>query len=159
MTDSTNSALLALNEMKLPPLPSWFPMAWGWWATVLGVLFVIVFILAIAKWNKKRLAPKKTALKLLQPGLHNESPSAAIEIMRQAALSYFPRERIAHLTGGEWYAFLDSQLDAPLFVDNASKWQQALYKKNTVEDPQVLIEHCYQWVNEALPPKRGRKLG
>ncbi len=159
MMDSSNSALLALNELELPPLPSWFPMAWGWWATVLGIIVTVAFIFGLVKWNKKRLAPKKTALKLLQPGQQNESPSAAIEITRQAALSYFPREHIAHLTGRDWYVFLDSQLDTPLFLHNSKKWQQALYQKESIEEPQVLVEHCYQWVNEALPPKRGRKLG
>jgi hypothetical protein len=159
MTETSNTALLALNDLKLPPVPSWFPLAWGWWASAVGVIVAIALIVAVIHWNKKRLAPKKTALKLLQMRQTNDSPSAAIEIMRQAALSYFPREHIAHLTGREWYVFLDSQLDTPLFLHNSKKWQQALYQKESIEEPHVLVEHCYQWVNEALPPKRGRKLG
>ncbi|MGC9404384.1 DUF4381 domain-containing protein [Vibrio genomosp. F10] len=159
MKDSSSSALLPLNDLQLPPVPSWFPLAWGWWGSALAIIAVIALILGLIKWNKKRLAPKQTALKLLKQGQNQQNPSDAIELVRQAALCYFPREQIAHLTGQEWYAFLDSHLSSPTFVPNANHWQQALYKKESIEEPQLLIEHCYQWVNEALPPKRGRKRG
>ncbi|WGV97862.1 DUF4381 domain-containing protein [Vibrio sp. YMD68] len=159
MKDSSSSALLPLNDLQLPPVPSWFPLAWGWWGSAFAIIAVIALILGLMKWNKKRLAPKKTALKLLQQGQNQQNPSDAIELVRQAALCYFPREQIAHLTGQEWYVFLDSHLASPTFVPNANQWQQALYKKESIEEPQLLIEHCYQWVNEALPPKRGRKRG
>ncbi|MCK6263739.1 DUF4381 domain-containing protein [Vibrio sp. ZSDE26] len=159
MTDSSSSALLALNDLKLPPMPSWFPLAWGWWASVLGVIFTVILIVALIKWNKKRLAPKQTALKLLKQDQAQDKPSDAIELVRQVALCYFPREHIAHLTGRDWYVFLDSQLETPLFLHNSKKWQQALYQKDAIEEPQLLVDHCYQWVDQALPPKRGRKLG
>ncbi|MGF1696589.1 DUF4381 domain-containing protein [Vibrio kyushuensis] len=159
MKDSSSSALLALNDLKLPSLPSWFPLAWGWWASALAVIFTLVLIVALFKWNKRRLAPKQTALKLLKQGQTVETPSAAIELVRQAALCYFPREHIAHLTGRDWYVFLDSQLDNPMFLHHSKQWQKALYQKDAVEEPHLLVEQCYQWVDEALPPKRGRKLG
>lgn len=150
---SSETQPLPLDALQLPQPPSWFPLAWGWWASV-GVVFVtLIAIWLLLRWNKKRLAPKKTALRLLAMG---DRPSEAIELVRQAALCYFPREEIAQLTGKEWYQFLDSQLATPCFADNYDRWQNALYNKQSDNDQAELITHCQQWVEQALPPKRGR---
>lgn len=88
-----------------------------------------------------------------------QTPSSAIELVRQAALCYYPREEIAHLTGTDWYAFLDTQVGHPLFVPNETLWQQALYQKQKVNNADELVHHCYLWVESALPPKKRRKSG
>jgi len=78
------------------------------------------------------MAPKKTALRLLNPALGHQTPSSAIELVRQAALCYYP-------PGPDWYAFLDSQVDSPIFTKNEETWQKALYQKQKVENAQDLI--------------------
>ncbi len=109
--------------------------------------------------HRRRLAPKKTALRLLSLTVTPQTPSSAIELVRQAALCYYPREEIAHLTGKDWYAFLDAQVGHPLFVPNETLWQQALYQKQKVNNADELVHHCYHWVESALPPKKRRKSG
>jgi hypothetical protein len=90
------------------------------------------------------------------------SPSAAQDIVRQAALSYFPRDKVAGLSGDDWLAFLDAQLAKPLFVAKQSQWQQALYQNAALmndeqkEAQQQLVNDCETWLRKALPPKRGR---
>ncbi|GAK82619.1 hypothetical protein JCM19238_162 [Vibrio ponticus] len=86
--------------------------------------------------------------------IQKEKPAAALELVRQAALCYFPREQIAQLTGKEWYAFLDSQVDNPLFEANFEQWQTVLYSKQPITNSEELVQHCYQWVEQALPPKK-----
>jgi len=154
MKESPNS--LNLEALQLPEVPSWLPLAWGWWASALGTIVVLMAITWIIRSKKKRLAPKKTALRLLSPELGHQTPSTAIELLRQAALCYYPREQVAHLTGPDWYSFLDSQVDKPLFMQNESAWQQALYQKQKVENAQDLVADCYQWVSTALPPQKRR---
>ena len=66
------------------------------------------------------------------------------------------REEVAQLTGKEWYAFLDTQVKSPVFLENYELWQEALYSKEPVGNASELITHCSQWVDEALPPKRRR---
>lgn len=153
----TPSTPLELNAMHLPSAPSWWPVAWGWWAIAAALLCVVVFTLLMVRWKRKRIAPQKTALRLLNPQL-SQTPSSAIELLRQAALCYFPRDQIAHLTGKEWYNFLDEQLGRPLFVPNETVWQQALYQKQPVADADALVADCYVWVQDALPPKKRRPL-
>ncbi|NAX19578.1 DUF4381 domain-containing protein [Vibrio sp. V39_P1S14PM300] len=153
MTEQANSSLLPLNPMHLPDAPSWFPLAWGWWAIAGTLVLAVLLFWMLMRRKKKHLAPKKTALRLLAA---NQHPSSAIELVRQAALCYFPREEIAKLTGKEWHAFLDSYLNTPLFEPNQEQWQRALYTKEPVASADMLVQHCAQWVNEALPPKKRR---
>lgn len=152
MTSSNNDSLLPLNNMYLPDVPSWFPLAWGWWAIAATVVVTILLFAFYLRWKKKRLAPKKTALLLIR----REKPAAAIELVRQVALCYYPREQIAQLTGRDWYAFLDSQIESPLFETNFEQWQQVLYSRQMAENSDELVEHCFQWVEQALPPKKRR---
>ncbi|MGF1742192.1 DUF4381 domain-containing protein [Vibrio profundum] len=156
MKDSASTSLLPLKPMQLPDAPSWFPLAWGWWAIMGAIAAFILCGWLIYRWNKKRLAPKRTALRLLNGDPMPLAPSDAIELLRQAALCYFPRDEIAKLTGNDWYEFLDSQLNTPRFVGNSALWQQALYQRVPIENAAVLVSDCYQWVNDALPPKRRR---
>ncbi len=108
----TSSTPLELNALHLPDAPTWWPLAWGWWAGAASIVLVVVIIMLVIRWKRKRMAPKKTALRLLNPHL-KQTPSSAIELLRQAALCYFPREEIAHLTGNAWYTFLDTQVGRP----------------------------------------------
>lgn len=151
----TSSTPHELNALHLPDAPTWWPLAWGWWAGAASIVLVVVIIMLVIRWKRKRMAPKKTALRLLNPHL-KQTPSSAIELLRQAALCYFPREEIAHLTGNAWYTFLDTQVGRPLFVPNETVWQQALYQKQKIADADALVADCYQWVNDALPPKKRR---
>ena len=82
MSSETQTSLLPLNPMYLPEPPAWLPLAWGWWALIVGMLTLTLATWLIIRWNKKRLAPKKTALRLLA---QDQKPSEAIELVRPAA--------------------------------------------------------------------------
>lgn len=154
MSTDTSTSLLPLNALHLPQPPTWLPLAWGWWALLGGSLTLLIAVWLLVKWNKKRLAPKKTALRLLS---RDQKPAEAIELVRQAALCYFPREQVAQLTGKAWYQFLDSQLATPRFCNNYELWQQALYSKQPIANASELIQDCSDWVSQALPPKKRRR--
>lgn len=156
MSQLSASSLLPLNDIHLPAEPSWWPFAIGYYL-VLGVAIIVVLALIIGwrKYKQKRRA-KRAAIALLSLNPEQLTPSHAIEIVRQAALSYFPRQKIARLTGEDWLAFLDSQLSSPLFLPLAQQWQQALYA-SIKHDPQLeqqMLQDCRQWICSALPPRR-----
>ncbi|MFB9136560.1 DUF4381 domain-containing protein [Vibrio olivae] len=152
MTENQNESLLPLKSLHLPEMPSWFPLAWGWWASLAAVLIAVLLVWLFIRWRVKRMAPKKTALRMLA---NTKEPSSAIELLRQAALCYYPREDMAALTGKPWYVFLDRQIGKTLFERNQERWQQALYSREPIEDAQELVEHCVYWVENALPPQKG----
>ena len=148
------STLLPLNPMHLPEPPSWFPLAWGWWTLIASVIVGLLIVWLLLYRKKRHLAAKKTAQRLMAS---HQKPADAIELVRQAALCYFPREEIAQLTGKEWYEFLDSQLNQPVFIANYELWQQALYSKHPIQETHILLQDCSLWIDQALPPKRKRR--
>ncbi|MBW3695468.1 DUF4381 domain-containing protein [Vibrio sp. T187] len=155
MTNNTQTPPLELSPSILPAAPSWWPLQWGWWSLAAVAIVTIIAILFVIKYRKKKLASKKAALKLFTLETQPLTPSSALEVLRQAALSYYPRERVAQLTGDDWYQFLDSQVAQPIFTHNQQTWQQALYSNENHEQSSQLVKDCERWIAEALPPKRG----
>ncbi len=154
---TTQTDTLALQPILLPATPSWFPLAWGWWAMLAAVVTTLLCIVLYLRWRTHRLRAKRTALKLFEKPIVAHTPSSAIELLRQAALCYFPRETIASLHGEKWYQFLDLQLGEARFCNKMHEWQAALYQSKRSELDAELINDCKIWVERALPPKRGKR--
>lgn len=157
MTDITKikSHLLPLQELHFPEPPSFWPLPWGWWTLLAAVLLTILLIVAFIVWRVRRVKAKKAAIALLELEKATISPSGAMEIVRQAVLSYYPRSRVSHLSGESWLTFLDSQVKGSIFCPHEETWLMALYQKDGVDNREELVSQCAQWLNSALPPKRG----
>ncbi|UPR36143.1 DUF4381 domain-containing protein [Vibrio cyclitrophicus] len=155
---------LDLSPAIAPDAPTWWPLAWGWWAVAITAITLITLVFFIVKRRKNNQQAKQEALSYFSNSQSPDSlsPSAAQDIVRQAALSYFPREKVAGLSGDDWLMFLDAQLAKPLFVAKQSQWQQALYQDAALMNDeekkaqQKLVDDCEMWLRKALPPKRGR---
>ena len=155
---------LDLSPVIAPDAPTWWPLAWGWWAVSITGIVLNALVFFIVKRRQKNQSAKNEALACLRNSQSSNtlSPSTAQDIVRQAALSYFPREKVAGLSGDDWLAFLDAQLAKPLFAAKQSQWQQALYQDAALMNDeqkkaqQQLVDDCETWIRKALPPKRGR---
>ncbi|MEZ8601380.1 DUF4381 domain-containing protein [Vibrio splendidus] len=155
---------LDLSPIITPSAPSWWPLAWGWWSVIITAIILIALVFFILKRRKNNQQAKQEALSYFRNSQPSNalSPSAAQDIVRQAALSYFPRDKVAGLFGDDWLAFLDAQLAKPLFAAKQSQWQQALYQDTALmsdeqkKAQQQLVNDCEIWLRKALPPKRGR---
>ncbi len=108
---------LQLRDIHLPPAPSLWPPAPGWWllaALLLGLAAwaAVVFI----RRRRVRLQRRRLVATLgdLTARLERErSPDTLMQIgllLRQLALTKFPRERVAGLSGTAWLRFLDESL-------------------------------------------------
>ncbi|MDN3616387.1 MAG: DUF4381 domain-containing protein [Vibrio gallaecicus] len=157
MTEATQTPTLDLSPLLLPEAPNWWPIQWGWWSLAAAIIFSIAMTIFIIRRNKKKQASKRAALRLFSLSSQTLTPSSALELLRQAALSYYPRETIAPLSGKDWYAFLDEQLNQPLFGPKQALWQQALYQNKQNDSDEQLVQDCQLWIQKALPPKRGRR--
>ncbi|WP_052879161.1 DUF4381 domain-containing protein [Vibrio coralliirubri] len=155
---------LDLSPVIAPNAPTWWPLAWGWWAVIITAIALIALVFFIVNKRQKSQYAKNEALACFRDSQPSNtlSPSAAQDIVRQAALSYFPRDKVAGLSGDDWLAFLDAQLAKPLFAAKQSQWQQALYQDTALmsdeqkKAQQQLVNDCETWLRKALPPKRGR---
>jgi len=100
--------LIAPEELGLwPPAPGWFILS--------GILLLALTLLSII-WYRKRKRNRYRILALKQlkkissraeqhPGL--QDIQALNRLLKQTALSAFPREQVASLFGDDWLDFLD----------------------------------------------------
>ncbi|GAD80174.1 DUF4381 domain-containing protein [Vibrio ezurae] len=156
MTQTNQTHTLPLKSLHLPSEPSAWPLAWGYWGVLALIVIVLLAAFIMQKKIRNRSRAKKAALHIINQPSQPLTISEVQELLRQAALSYFPRNDIAHLTGEQWLSFLDSQLSSPRFVTKNEQWQKGLYSSgvNEHQTDTELIQDCAYWLENALPPKR-----
>lgn len=102
-------SLQNLNDIVLPGAVAWWPPAPGWYAVLAIVLAVLLRVLfrALKAWQKNTY--RRQALRELL-AIRKQGSEAAGELsvlLKRAALSAWPRDDVASLSGAGWHAFLD----------------------------------------------------
>ena len=125
---ANQSAALQLHDIHLPASPGIWPLAPGWW--VLLALSLLILIWIIRKALKKAQQQKKLRLILselneLQEKL-KKSPSNEIIadiniLLRKVAISVYPQQEVASLTGAEWLKLLDRSVKNAGFSKGAGR--------------------------------------
>jgi len=128
-TDPTS--LERLHDIIVPDPVPWWPPAPGWyWVFVL--LFVLVFVLVrgiVLRWlhncyRREALAELAQQETNLADSNQRAAAIATIaELLKRTALSAFPREAVASLTGSAWLAFLNQTRGrAKALPDDKGRW-------------------------------------
>lgn len=105
---------LQLQDIHLPESASFWPLALGWWL-LLALLVVVIawLIVKVLKRAKQRKYRAKIFAKfdVLEKKLEAKPSNMVIAeintLLRQVAVTYYPRSKTASLTGGDWLQFLD----------------------------------------------------
>lgn len=104
--------LAGLRDYHLPEAAPWWPPAPGWWLLA-GLLFLSGLIVAVAVTRRRRRqAAARQALQELA-ALEAQADGSAFarglsKLLRRYALTAFPGEATAALTGDDWLAFLEA---------------------------------------------------
>ena len=117
--NSDPTSLGNLHDVLAPVPVSWWPPATGWFIAGMGLLLLLGYALirAIRQWQSNSY--RREALKLLEKG--DESGEELPTLVKRVALSVYPRERIASLTGEKWLAFLDRTGHTDAFTKGAGR--------------------------------------
>jgi hypothetical protein len=115
------TSLDRLHDLVLPPAAPWWPPApaWYWVLGLLAVLALVYLIRALLHWQHNRYRREALHLATLeQQRLHNPATRVEAlvklgEILKRTAITAFPREQTASLTGPSWLAFLDRTSPTP----------------------------------------------
>lgn len=111
------TSLDRLHDLVTPPPVPWWPPAPGW-AIVLA-LFALLLLGLLLKvfmhWQANRY--RREALSLLE----NTPPAGLSALLKRVALTVWPREEVADLTGDRWLRFLDRTAKTNLFVAGTGK--------------------------------------
>lgn len=134
--NSDPSSLNRLHDLVVPPPVSWWPPAPGWY-WLMGIGLVIGFYLLLrefVRWQHNRYRREALAqwriqwMKLADANTRVAATADLAVLLKRAALSAFPRNQVASLTGGEWMAFLDQTGQMDGFASEAGKLlEQAAY--------------------------------
>jgi Domain of unknown function (DUF4381) len=109
-----------LHDLVMPVPVPWWPPAPGW--VIVGAALIMVLgwwlIRAIRHWQSNSY--RREALVLL--GKMDDTGGELPTLIKRVALSAYPRERVASLTGEQWLAFLDQTGHTNAFTTGAGRW-------------------------------------
>lgn len=156
--NSGASLLEELRGIHLPPDPSLWPPAPGWWILAVAIVIVAWWALgmtrrALGRWQRRRGALRALA------GLKARSkvePDCALcadlsVLLRSCALRRFPRQEVASLTGAAWLRFLErSSGGEAAFTRAGQALLSAPYRSGGKADVDTLLRLAGIWIKRVL---------
>ena len=119
--NSDPASLQNLNDIVVPGAVPWWPLAPGWYV-------VAVVLVLLGLWGSIRLfrnwlanAYRREAMRVFSD-LRAGGPEQAGELpglLKRTALSAWPRQQVAALSGAEWHGFLDRTASTERFTRSA----------------------------------------
>ncbi len=125
----SNSGLEKLHEILLPEPVSWMPQTVGWYV-VFGLILLVVGWWVYRRLRRfrrnryRRLALAELAViegELQQPERRAKALSEIPVLLKWTALSAFPREEVAELSGERWLSFLDKTVGGNDFTKGVGR--------------------------------------
>lgn len=160
-----------LHDIILPQPPDQWPPAPGVWLLVIVLIVIAIALIWVLTRELQRRWPiwraRRAALIELQRIVHANAEGAdahpqsarLMALLRRAALSIFPRETCAGLTGMAWFEFLDRHAPTPFLTTPAGFcWLDAPYGRPSEAPPAhkvtELAGYTESWLRHNL---RGRR--
>jgi hypothetical protein len=114
------TSLDRLHDVMVPSPVPWWPPGPGWLVLGVALLLVLAWWLmrAIRQWQLN--CYRREALALLEAV--NITGLELATLTKRVALSVYPRERVASLTGESWLAFLDETGHTEAFTSGSGRW-------------------------------------
>lgn len=147
-----------IKDIQLPDGVSIFPIAYGWWIVLGGLLFLFLFVKLIIwgiKTSKKHYALKQISQISTVNPIHTAVQLS--ELLRRICIVKYPEARSFY--GEQWLEFLKQHATAAL-PDNCAyllanapfmdQYSQAYSEKYGEADAEALKLFCKQWVGENL---------
>ncbi|WP_286265599.1 DUF4381 domain-containing protein [Thalassotalea atypica] len=146
--------LAQLQDIHIPEQIANYPTAPGWIAVYALLSALLVWLIIKFIQRVKLTRNRKVALKqLAQAG----SASEYMTILKWAAMAYFPRKDVAHLSGEKLTDFLAAALPRKqqrMFNNKCQNLLITYYQKPFDDNEcQQLKEVIEFWIGQALPPK------
>lgn len=157
MMQSSDPASLPLRDIHLPDAISWWPLAPGWWISLLLVIILITLIVYfVRRYRNHKLSALYLANKELEQIKNNFDANqnkivlvkALSELIRRVSISVFQRQETAGLTGEEWLTFLDRYTENNAFNNGIGRVLiEAPYQANPDFNSNELLELISSWLD------------
>jgi Domain of unknown function (DUF4381) len=154
-TASPDAASLdRLHDIVRPPPVAWWPPAPGW---IIFAALILLLFLVITAWllrRRKLNLYRRQALAELQQS--TASPASISILLKRVALSVYPRDQVASLTGKSWLEFLRQTNGhfgdrvGQLLVE--SPYDAGAVKHVSNDDLHALTTAARFWISHHRPP-------
>jgi len=150
--------LANLRDIHIPGTLDPWPPAIGWWLlAILSVLLTAYCVLKLYQWwrsNQYRREGVRSLNDLLNDYDSDKAYLQAYsDLLKRVALSKYPREMVANLTGEAWVSFLDKSANTKEFSMGAG---QVLIQGNYETNPDINVEQLHQiglqWIKKHTGP-------
>ena len=147
--------LAQLRDIHQPNMIENWPPAPGWWLlAILALVFLIVVInRCLRHWrdNQYRREAIKEINELLKDWQYHQNDQVYLtslqELLKRVALTAFPRDKVASLTGEAWVQFLDRSTDSRDFsVGEMELLVDGAYKPSLVVNIESIQYLATQWI-------------
>jgi len=143
-------SLQNLNDIVVPGPVSWWPLATGWYvlATLLIITLLILAVRQWRQWNQNRY--RRQALEQISAIRAGETSLQQLPVLlKRTAISAWPREEVASLSGPAWHRFLDETAGAVRFCDGAGEILDRLSYAGTGQgssDQGIVLDAAEYWL-------------
>ena len=140
--------LSKLRDVIYPTDPGFWPPAIGWWIVLVLVILCLIGAVYLFRSIYLRLAESSfvkevDALTQLQP---REAIVELSILMRRIAITRFPRDSVAGLSGEDWLQFLDQSGNTDQFTTGPGRaLVSAPYSNLTPQNLDPLFKICRDW--------------
>lgn len=153
-----DAVTLPLRDIHTLPTPGFWPPAPGWWIlAIMGLIGMMILsrwlVIYFYRWRRRHIAIKtlEKLRKTVDPQKSNNNRFAAeiSMLLRRIALSRFPRDRVAGLSGKNWLVFLDQTGGAGQFTQGPGQiLALAPYKRYAEIDVEGLFKTAQHWIKQ-----------
>ena len=120
---------IPLRDLHLPEAIGWWPLAPGWWVVIALTAAGLAYLCRQYLRTRARGAARRHALvqlKELTAEFEQHRNAVAFSsqlsaLLRRTMLAYAPRSEVAGLTGDDWLAWLDKDLEKPRFQSETGR--------------------------------------
>lgn len=161
--NSDPTSLSHLHDIVVPdPVPLWPPApGWLWLLGMLAIALMVILVRSLMRFQRNRY--RREALKelsRLQMRATSGDATALAELsilLKRTALTVFPREQVAGLTGESWFAFLDRCGGTRFAAGPGKMLEDCSYRTAPLapeSDPaQQLFAEVHQWIQRHRAPE------
>lgn len=162
MSDPTS--LQNLHDIVVPPPVPWWPPAPGWYAVV-AVGLAALLLLAYQSWKRWRRNRYRgealRELRRLRAAQAEDELRQLPVLLKRAALSAWPRNKVAALVGADWHRFLDDSAQMDRFASEVGDTLDRLaYARGSgslpsPEQAKAALDAAEHWLKQHRAPVEG----
>lgn len=140
--------LSGLKDLHYPITPDWWPLAWGWYVVLAGIL-LLAFI-CVYKKRSSPIAYANREMKKIQKTAPEKQLKLLSQLMKRVAMLRYGREAIAPLSEESWQEFLLAADPNLLTKKQAHSLAYAIYNPNPEIPDKKLFTSCQKWITIVL---------